>query len=285
MPVAVQTDKRFHRAHTRPIRHKPWSRWWVRAIVRGVVACLVIAAGYRGMRAAMHLPLFAISRITVHGNERLSTGEVNTILSGMRGENLLDADLDVWRARLMQSAWVRDATLHRSLPSTLDVTIVERRPIGIARIGAELYLVDARGMVIDAYGPNYGDLNLPIIDGLGAPATDADATGERAQLAASLIAAVSSRPDLARRISQIDVSDVRDAVVLLSGDPARIRLGDTDFVQRLQSYLQVASALRDEVPAIDYVDLRFGRRVYVGPAAGAGKSGGGGRTPDPRRQP
>jgi hypothetical protein len=67
-------------------------------------------------------------------------------------------------------------------------------------------------------------------------------------------------------LSQLDVSDVHDATALVSGDPAVIHLGDDRFLQRLQSYLDVASALRDQVPNIDYVDVRFDGRIYVGSA-------------------
>jgi cell division septal protein FtsQ len=162
---------------------------------------------------------------------------------------------------------VADAALRRTLPSTVEVFVSERQPMGIGRIGQELYLVDPRGMIIDEYGPNYADYDLPIIDGLAAsPARDGtliDAT--RARLAARLLQAVRPRPELARRISQIDVTDARDAVVILEGDSALIRLGDDQFLERLQSYLELAPALRERVPDIDYVDLRFDGRVYVRP--------------------
>jgi cell division septal protein FtsQ len=71
---------------------------------------------------------------------------------------------------------------------------------------------------------------------------------------------------MASRISQIDVSDSRNAVVLVDDDPTQIRLGSEKFVERLQSYFELAPALREQVPAIDYVDLRFDERVYVRPA-------------------
>ena len=38
------------------------------------------------------------------------------------------------------------------------------------------------------------------------------------------------------------------------------------FLERLQSYVDLAPALRERVSEIDYVDLRFGERVYVRPA-------------------
>jgi cell division septal protein FtsQ len=101
---------------------------------------------------------------------------------------------------------------------------------------------------------------------------------ERVALAGRLIASLQGRPDLAERVSQIDVTNPRDAVVILDGDTALIRVGTEQFVERLQSYLDVAPTLRGQVPQIDYVDVRFGERVYVGsqPLRGAGRRIAGG---------
>ena len=52
-----------------------------------------------------------------------------------------------------------------------------------------------------------------------------------------------------------------------SDDPALLHLGEDQFLERLQSYLDLAPALRERVPDIDYVDLRFDERMYVRPAA------------------
>ena len=69
-------------------------------------------------------------------------------------------------------------------------------------------------------------------------------------------------------MSQIDVADAHDAVVLLNDDPALLHLGDAQFVERLDRYIELAPTLHARVPEIDYVDLRFERRVYVRPAGG-----------------
>ena len=62
-------------------------------------------------------------------------------------------------------------------------------------------------------------------------------------------------------------TDSRDAVLILEGDTTLLRVGDDQFVERLQSYLDLAPALRERVPDIDSVDLRFDERVYVRPQA------------------
>jgi cell division protein FtsQ len=234
----------------------------------GVLAVAVVYSGYRASIVAAHAHVLQVERILVRGNERLSNGEVLAVLTGLRGESLIWTDLDAWRRRLLSSPWVRDAALRRSLPSTVDVVISERQPVGIGRIHGEMYLVDDRGVIIDQYGPQYADLDLPIIDGLSAaPNESATMTDDgRAGLAARVIAAITIQPSVARRLSQIDVSDVHNAAVILSGDPAVIHLGEDQFLQRLESYLQLASTLHERVADIDYVDLRFDDRIYVRPA-------------------
>ena len=73
--------------------------------------------------------------------------------------------------------------------------------------------------------------------------------------------------DLRRRLSQVDVSNARDAVVMFDHDPAWLHLGDDHFAERLTTYLELAPALAHQFPAVDYVDLRFDERVFVRPAA------------------
>ena len=266
--VAAQTDRRFRRAHVKPARRK---RNW-RASVRTLLIWIAVvgAVTYGALRTSAlvaHAHVLEVEKIVVRGNERLSKGEVLALLNGLRGENLMWTDLNVWRARLMASPWVRDAALRRSLPSTVEVVVSERQPIGIGRINGDMYLVDERGVIIDQYGPQYADIDLPIIDGLlAAPSGGGSMTDEgRADLAARVIAAVKSKPAIARRLSQVDVSDLHNASVILSGDSAMIQLGDDQFLARLQSYLDLAPTLRERVADIDSVDLRFDDRIYVKP--------------------
>jgi len=209
-----------------------------------------------------------VRHISVHGNVRLSAGEVQAIVEGLRGSSILTVDLAGYRRRLLESPWVADVALRRVLPATVEVFVSERRPMGLCRLGSVLYLVDPHGTLIDEYGPQYAEFDLPIIDGLvRAPGSGQPSIDEaRAALAARVIDALSERKDVAQRVSQIDVRDAHDAVVLLQNDAALLHLGEEKFLERVQSYVELAPALRERVPDIDYVDLRFDQRVYVRPA-------------------
>lgn len=270
MRVKARTEKNFRRASLKPARRKGRRGWmsWRRARVLGS-AMLVVYATYRVFDLVVSASTLQVRRISVHGNVRVSEAAVQALVDDLRGTSILTADLESYRRRLLTSPWVADAALRRVLPSTVEVFVRERRPMGLSRLGHQLYLIDRQGTVIDEFGPQYREFDLPIIDGLvRAPHANEPALDERrADLAARVIDAVAERKDLARRVSQIDVSDLHDAVVLLDGDAALLHLGEDRFVERLQSYVDLEPTLRERVPEIDYVDLRFDERLYVRPGA------------------
>jgi cell division septal protein FtsQ len=271
MGVKAPAEKNFRRAKVRPAgarkgaRVAAWLTW--RAARWAIAGTVVLYTGYRASNLVLHASGLQVRRISVHGNVRLSSGEVQAIVEGLRGTNILTADLSGYRRRLKESPWVADVALRRVLPSTVEVFVSERRPMGLCRLGSTLYLVDPRGTLIDEFGPQYAEFDLPIIDGLVRAPTSGQPTIDetRADLAARVIDALSVRKDLAQRVSQIDVRDAHDAVVMLDSDAALLHLGDDRFLERVQSYVDLAPALRQRVPDIDYVDLRFDERVYVRP--------------------
>jgi len=262
--VAAPADKRFRRAETRPGRK---GGGWLRskALRWGVAFVFLLVIVGLGLSSAVRAQMFSINRIVVRGNARLSTGEVLAIVDGLRGGSLFSANLETYRVKLLDSPWVADATLRRVLPATIDLRIIERVPMAVGRLGDQLYLVDAAGMIIDDYGPQYSQFDLPIVDGLVSmpTATTPVVDPERARLAARFLDALSATPALRQHVSQIDVSNAHNLVVLIDQDPAQLYVGDKDFVARLQRYLEMAPTLKEQISDIDYVDLRFEERIPV----------------------
>ena len=266
MPVTAPADRRFQRAHVKPARKRgAFTLRRLHTVVAGVIIALAVYAGYRAVAVVSGLDIFRIDRINVRGNHRLSNGEVLAMLENLKGRSVLAVDLAEWRRALLSSPWVADASLRRTLPSTVDVVD--------PRAGAARYRPHQRRAVsrrrprrghrrIRTRTTRTSTCRLSTVSRRRARNTQ---TLYRALLARRLLDALRVR-NMASQISQIDVSDARNAVVLLEGDPTLIRLGNERFVERLQSYHELAPALREQVPAIDYVDLRFDERVYVRPA-------------------
>ena len=278
MTVKAPSERNFRRASAKAAKRKRTRLRVSWNVVRRALSVLLFVFGvYQSIAFAFTTPLLRVKRISVHGNVRLSSGEVQALVEDLRGSSILRVDLDAFRQRLVESPWVADVALRRVLPSTVEIFVSERRPVGLCRMGPDLYLIDETGTVIDQFGPQYAEFDLPIIDGLvnhSANAGSAQATIDvgRAELASRVIAALARSQQIAGRLSEVDVTDAHDAVVLLDGDSALLHLGDDKFLERVQSYLELSPALRERVREIDYVDLRFDPRVYVRPAGGRGRS-------------
>lgn len=261
--VPVPSDRRFRRSDIGQGRRRNWRSLLTRAAWIGgagvVVLAIVAFVGHSLLGAAV----LQVDHIAIRGNARVSIEEIDSRLDGMRGQNILHVDLEQFRVKLLASPWVESAELWRVLPSTVHVRIVERTPLAVARLRGQLYLVDA-AVIIDSYGPRYRDFDLPVVDGLLTDGPDGPVVDpERIQLVQRVFHDVSGRPDLFRRMSQLDVSDPRNAVVLLDGEPAELKLGDRDFLQRLERYEETAPRLREQRQVVEYYDLRFGDRIWV----------------------
>src|SRR5439155_26576176 len=148
MPVTAPADRRFRRAHLKPGRKRAgWTGWRWRAAALAVLLGVAGYATHRALVGIAEMPVFRVQRIVIHGNRRLSNGEVLALLDGLRGQSLLAVDLGHWRAAVLSSPWVADALLRPTLPSTVDVSVQERHPLGIGRISGALYLIDDNGLV------------------------------------------------------------------------------------------------------------------------------------------
>lgn len=263
--VAVPSDRRFRRADAAPVRRRRSGRTLWTLVRWSVVAVgLVLAATWGGHRLLVS-DMFLVRDITVRGNARLTTGDVESLLQGMREENVFRVDFDHYRQQVLDSAWVEQVTLSRVMPATIVVDIVERTPIAIARLNQQLYLVDRTGNIVDEFRAEHHAFDLPIVDGLLAATDGATATidPDRARVTTLLLDDLASRRDLQQRLSQVDVSNPRDVVVMVDDDAAWLHLGQASFVERLQRYLDLRPALRDRFGAIDYADLKFDERIYV----------------------
>ena len=227
-PVAAPADRRFRRAHVKPARRR--ATW--RASGRGRrsrTACVAaLAVLLRLSRRRRRRARAACCRSTASSCAATSgcrAAKCWRCSNGLRGENLVWTDLDAWRERLLASPWVRDAALRRSLPSTVEVVVVRaaadrHRP----HRTADCIWSTSAASIIDEYGPQYADLDLPIVDGLSPRQRRRTLTDERAGRpggARDHVAAGAS-PTIARRLSQVDVTDLHNAAVILTGDPAVI---------------------------------------------------------------
>ena len=128
--VTAPADRRFRRAHLTPARRRSrWRSLRVRAVLTIAVAGLTLYWAQRSIAVITGLDLFRLDRITVRGNKRLSTGEVQALLTQLGRHSILSIDLDQWRATLLNNSTLPHPACAMSRLSSWCASSIPRLPI------------------------------------------------------------------------------------------------------------------------------------------------------------
>ena len=269
-PVSAPADKRFRRAHVKPARRRGKWRGLVRPLVKYGVLALVAVYGALSRRRRRHARAPAAGR-----SDRRPGNRAAVERRGPRGARAAcgarTSSGPIWPPGGTGCSRRRGCATRRCGGCCRRRSKWSCRSVSRSASRASTAAVPRRrtGRVIDEYGPQYADFDLPIIDGLTSPAAaEGGASGRGARRARGEIDRVAR---IATRDRAAAVAGRRQRSAQRRRDPERgsgacIYVGEDRFLPRLQSYLDLAEAMRERVQQIDYVDLRFDDRIYVRPA-------------------
>ena len=261
---AIRRQRRSKRR--RPTRR---SRWTVGLLAAGAVLALCGVAF--AAREFVLTPWLCVSDFSVRGAERLTAADIQRRLQQERGKPILLVDLDRARARLEESAGIREARVARRLPNTLEAVVIERRAVARALLGGREFLVDEAGMIFHAARTLPGDDRLPEMRGLTTPAGEArlwpvDLPGVEALLV--LARALGGPPPDG---TTVDLT-LKDRIVIRPGPTAPLLWLDRRQPERnLRNLIHWQNRVAELGPDAP-VDLRFAHRLILAPppaAAGA----------------
>ena len=224
-------------------------------------AAAVVAAAVQWLLTS---PRFAVAVVEVQGTSRLSPAEVREAAAISPGENLFRLNSEEVVARLRQLGPVKRAEVIRSFPNRVTLVVEERVPFTLAQAG-RLYWLDEDGVSLGPE-PRAVTPRLPVITGIRPEETrSGGAAAEDARAAVSLIRSMlRTGSPLTREISEIHMSGA-DGPVLYTVDGIEVRLGTTDWEDRLGRLDGGLTQIRSLGEPMEYVDLRFRGQVVFKP--------------------
>jgi cell division septal protein FtsQ len=238
-------------------------RWSLVLMANGVVAGLLVSAGWRIYREATTTDALALRRIEVVGTQRASAEALRQRLRPHIGHNLLELDLRRLITDAARDPWLAEVFARRVLPHTVRVTVRERTPCAIALIGGVAHVVDETGYVVAPSGIGVLD-DLPVLTGLDGLDDEALVLALRRGARMVVRLQQAAGPWVAE-ISEIDLAR-RDRVVVRTVDPGpRIFLDPQRVTRNISSYLDLRREIARRVGRIDYIDLRWRDRISVMP--------------------
>ena len=175
-------------------------------------------------------PILSIRNVEVEGNVYADPTMLGEVISDLKGEPILTADLHGAETRLESIPWVREASLSTHLPSRVLIQIVERRPIAFYRaVDGFNRVIDRDGRVLDVIQGDPVDY-FPI-RGTGPNLSAGDTVGQPFLGAAQLINALPA--DLLARLIAMAVSADGDVSMSLT-DEVEVLFGrPNDFQTKL----------------------------------------------------
>ena len=172
-------------------------------------------------------PILSIREVQVEGNVYADPNVLGEVISDLKGEPILTADLHGAELRLEAIPWVREVSLSSHLPSRVLIQIVEREPIGFYRaVDGFNRVIDRDGRVLDVIE---GDpLDYVPIRGTGPNLSAGDSVGQPFLGAAQLVNALPS--DLRARLVSMAVSAEGEVSMALT-DEVEVLFGRPDDFQ------------------------------------------------------
>ena len=221
------------------------------AVVSIPALCWVVFSAIAYLAVA---PRFEVKKLSVSGLKRVEENQIIAKAGFEVGTNVFKVNLQEIRKRVEELQWVRHAMVERVLPDQIIIKVIEREPIGLARINGEIYQFDLDGKILDP--DPIRDSSFPILDGLR---TDNDKENLPKVLSYKKILEELGP----NALSQIRINASGEVTVVSSSDPFLVNLGNTDFRNRWIKYLQLKPQIEQRYPLAVRVDLRFKNQVIV----------------------
>ena len=243
---------------------------------------LLVAAGlptliYKGYIHTVSSPSFAIKTLQFHGTRHASERELALQSQLAPGINIFSVKAPALEARLRAHPWVKSASVVRTLPDTITMTVTEHVPAAIVATPEGFVLVDEQGVQFKVLGP--GDPHaelfalLPLVTGIASQEVATPQAASRGPLPQALkLWQMMSDPEVVGPEvgdpSEVHWDPVLGFSVIVGEQGTEIRLGQGRMPQRLAHLKRVYEKLSQSDTAVDYVlidqdgDLD---RVAVGP--------------------
>jgi cell division protein FtsQ len=197
--------------------------------------------------------------LTVEGIHYASTSQIRHVFAEDFGRSLYLVPIEKRRVELLAIDWVEDATISKVWPNTLRVYIRERVPVAFVRLtpnrkdgSSRLALIDKDGHILR---PRVAaQFTLPVIAGV----RENESLDNRRTRVRLVLGMLKEIGPLSGQISEIDVADPNNLIVAehVGNEVLNLMLGDDNYAERLQSFLNNYSEIKEKRPDAKTLDLR-----------------------------
>jgi cell division septal protein FtsQ len=207
-------------------------------------------------------PKLAIASLAVEGAAEPTERQLRAALMDVIGQNVFMLDLGEIRETVQSHSRVSKAVISTELPNRLRISIVERAPSGLIRMGNSIKVVTDTGEIIGNYSDYGALLDLPVVEGVDG---HVDKTGV-IQRSLNMLRIIKDESLLFwDNIESLNMSDPENMVVTARNVQAPIFLGSDVIPENITNYLSIAERIENDYDALAYIELGFPNQVAIKP--------------------
>jgi cell division protein FtsQ len=208
----------------------------------------------------------ATTHLQVAGVAHASMPRIQRVFEEDGGRSVYLLPIGERREALEKIDWVKEASVARVWPNYVRVAVQERKPVAFAQLpptrdfpAHRMTLIDAEGVILAP--PSRAHFTLPVL--LGIQVGDSQAVRRRRVHRMQEI--LKELGPLGQKISELDLGNMdRPAATLEAGGRGVVvLLGDRNWRNRLQNFLDRYDEIRQRAPAAVLFDLRLDGRITV----------------------
>lgn len=197
--------------------------------------------------------------LVVEGIHYASTSQIRHLFREDFGRSVYLVPLAKRREQLLAIDWVEDATVSKVWPQTVKVQIHERVPVAFVHLppatedGLWRYaLVDRDGYILR---PKVAaKFTLPVLLGVD----ESERIEDRRARVSRVLGMLKEVGNLRENISEVNVDDPNNLIVAerVEGGVVNLLMGDENFAERLQNFLNNYGEIHSKRPDVTAFDLR-----------------------------
>jgi cell division septal protein FtsQ len=210
---------------------------------------------------------FSAADIQIAGNKIISDRQILHLcgFNNRASNKKIKINIQKLAEQIMSFDYVKGVSITKRLPSILNITIEERKPIAFI-YGRGLNLIDNQGFLLPIQG-YIKSWDLPLISGIKNLGKLGDKTSlTRVRVALEMITYLEQEnPLVASMISEINLSAETYMELFLIEGGTKVRINDNSFYKEIYALknFMVKYINITELKRIEYIDLRFRDQLII----------------------
>jgi cell division protein FtsQ len=186
-----------------------------------------------------------VKSVQVQGSAHRSPEDIARQGGIIKGQNVFTIDLEAAKVGILADPWIEQASVHRKLPATILVEVVEREAAALVAVGPDIYLSTRQGELFKK--PEPGDpYDLPVVTGTRSEDIVKDRGGAVAMIKKALDLALDYEHLAAAKqlpVQEVHIEDDGALVLSVGKDSVALHFGKGPYRQSLDQAGRVLGEL------------------------------------------